>query len=70
MSFRFHKMHGLGNDFVVIDARDAPFAIDAARARSIADRREALPQASTSLPSAFHIRIFADAVLEGSIRIS
>ena len=42
MSFRFHKMHGLGNDFVVIDARTAPVAIDAARARAIADRREGI----------------------------
>lgn len=31
-------MHGLGNDFVVIDARDQPVAIDAARAQAIADR--------------------------------
>jgi diaminopimelate epimerase len=38
MAFRFHKMHGLGNDFVVIDARQTPFAVDAARARAIADR--------------------------------
>ena len=36
---RFEKMHGLGNDFVVIDARAAPVAMDAARARAIADRR-------------------------------
>lgn len=35
----FTKMHGLGNDFVVIDARAAPVAIDDARARAIADRR-------------------------------
>jgi diaminopimelate epimerase len=35
----FHKMHGLGNDFVVIDARDAPMPITAAMARGIADRR-------------------------------
>jgi diaminopimelate epimerase len=42
MSFRFHKMHGLGNDFVVIDARTVPVAIDAARARAIADRREGI----------------------------
>lgn len=34
----FRKMHGLGNDFVVIDARTAPVALDAARARAIADR--------------------------------
>jgi diaminopimelate epimerase len=42
MTFRFHKMHGLGNDFVVIDARSAPIAIDAGRARAIADRREGI----------------------------
>jgi diaminopimelate epimerase len=42
MSFRFHKMHGLGNDFVVIDARDQPVAIDSPRARAIADRREGI----------------------------
>lgn len=39
MAGRFHKMHGLGNDFVVIDARLQPFAISDARARAIADRR-------------------------------
>ncbi len=36
---RFTKMHGLGNDFVVIDARNAALELDAARARIIADRR-------------------------------
>lgn len=35
---RFSKMHGLGNDFVVIDARTAPVAISDTRARAIADR--------------------------------
>ena len=35
----FHKMHGLGNDFVVIDARALPVEIDSALARAIADRR-------------------------------
>ncbi len=39
MADRFHKMHGLGNDFVVIDARDVPVVMTAARARAIADRR-------------------------------
>jgi diaminopimelate epimerase len=39
MRLRFHKMHALGNDFVVIDAREAPVGIDGARARAIADRR-------------------------------
>jgi len=32
-------MHGLGNDFVVIDARERPFPLDVAKARAIADRR-------------------------------
>jgi diaminopimelate epimerase len=38
MARRFHKMHGLGNDFVIFDARDAPVDMDAARARAVADR--------------------------------
>jgi len=32
-------MHGLGNDFVVIDARREPLVLDPAMARLIADRR-------------------------------
>src|SRR6185437_4862656 len=35
----FVKMHGLGNDFVVVDARHDPFPLDERRARAIADRR-------------------------------
>lgn len=35
----FRKMHGLGNDFVVVDLRAQPVAIDAAAARILADRR-------------------------------
>jgi diaminopimelate epimerase len=34
----FIKMHGLGNDFVVLDARTQEIALDDARARAIADR--------------------------------
>jgi diaminopimelate epimerase len=34
----FRKMHGLGNDFVVLDARAKRLALDAAAARAIADR--------------------------------
>lgn len=36
----FIKMHGLGNDFVVVDARESPFALDDRAARALADRRE------------------------------
>jgi len=39
MNRRFHKMHGLGNDFVIFDARETPVEMDATRARAIADRR-------------------------------
>ena len=35
----FIKMHGLGNDFVVVDARETPFPLDDAAACRIADRR-------------------------------
>ena len=35
----FHKMHGLGNDFVIIDARAYPVEMSPARARHIADRK-------------------------------
>lgn len=35
----FHKMHGLGNDFVIVDARDTRFDVTPALARAIADRR-------------------------------
>ena len=35
----FLKMHGLGNDFAIFDARAFPVALDPARARAIADRR-------------------------------
>ncbi|MGH7038216.1 MAG: diaminopimelate epimerase [Stellaceae bacterium] len=34
----FLKMHGLGNDFVVLDVRARPLALDAAAARALADR--------------------------------
>jgi diaminopimelate epimerase len=39
MRRHFHKMHGLGNDFVIVDARDQPFDVTQALARAIADRR-------------------------------
>jgi diaminopimelate epimerase len=36
---RFDKMHGLGNDFVIVDAREQPFEVTPALAKAIADRR-------------------------------
>jgi diaminopimelate epimerase len=38
MKIRFTKMHGLGNDFVVLDAVNQPFVPNAAQARFLADR--------------------------------
>ena len=38
MKLRFTKMHGLGNDFVVIDATRAPVDLTPARVKAIADR--------------------------------
>ena len=39
MKRRFDKMHGLGNDFVIIDARAEPFDVTPSLARAVADRR-------------------------------
>lgn len=39
---RFHKMHGLGNDFVVFDARADALAMTPALARAIADRHRGI----------------------------
>jgi diaminopimelate epimerase len=39
---RFHKMHGLGNDFVIVDAREQAVEMTTARARAIADRRSGI----------------------------
>jgi diaminopimelate epimerase len=37
-NFRFTKMHGLGNDFVILDRRRDAVVLDAAGARAIANR--------------------------------
>lgn len=39
MAIPFIKMHGAGNDFVVLDGREAPLNLPAAMVRLIADRR-------------------------------
>mgnify|MGYP001190303978 FL=1 len=38
MRLRFTKMHGTGNDFVVVDATQTPLAVDAAVIRRLSDR--------------------------------
>jgi len=38
----FRKMHGLGNDFVVLDARAAPLPVSPRRAAAVADRRRGI----------------------------
>jgi diaminopimelate epimerase len=38
MQLSFAKMHGIGNDFVVLDCRRAPFPLDVAQIRALADR--------------------------------
>ena len=38
MNLAFTKMHGAGNDFVVLDASDGRFALDPAQIRRLADR--------------------------------
>jgi diaminopimelate epimerase len=35
----FHKMHGLGNDFVILDRRSGKLSLSVAQIRRIADRR-------------------------------
>ena len=42
MSYHFRKMNGLGNDFVVLDARQNPIAISNTQARAIADRKSGI----------------------------
>ena len=39
MKRHFLKMHGLGNDFAIFDAREVPVDMDSDRARALADRR-------------------------------
>ena len=38
MQLPFSKMHGIGNDFVVLDCRQRAFPLDAAQIRALADR--------------------------------
>lgn len=42
MATRFRKMHGLGNDFAIFDARDIAIAMPVERVRRLADRRRGI----------------------------
>ncbi|MDP7623872.1 MAG: diaminopimelate epimerase [Rhodospirillales bacterium] len=41
-ALKFIKMHGLGNDFVILDGRGTPLEINAAQTQAIADRRRGI----------------------------
>jgi len=65
MTLRFTKMHGLGNDFVVLDAVRQPVALSAEQVRFLADRHfgvgcdQVLLVEPARLPgTAFHYRIY------------
>ncbi|RZV51551.1 MAG: diaminopimelate epimerase, partial [Sphingomonadaceae bacterium] len=42
MSTTFHKMHGYGNDFVILDAREGAIAVDEALATKLCDRHRGI----------------------------
>ena len=42
MSVIFHKMHGAGNDFVLLDLRHQDFELDPQHAAMIADRKRGI----------------------------
>ena len=42
MARQFDKMHGLGNDFVILDARSEPLPLSEQLARALADRRRGI----------------------------
>ena len=65
MRLRFTKMHGAGNDFVVIDATREPFALTKAQMRLLGDRRFGVGcdqilviEPSTDAGADFRYRIF------------
>ena len=42
MTLQFHKMHGLGNDFVILDGREEPVTMTEALARRLCDRHDGI----------------------------
>jgi diaminopimelate epimerase len=41
-ALKFIKMHGLGNDFVILDGRGTPIELNSAQTQAIADRRRGI----------------------------
>ncbi|MEO8166099.1 MAG: diaminopimelate epimerase, partial [Betaproteobacteria bacterium] len=65
MRLKFTKMHGAGNDFVVVDATHVPLALDAATIGRLADRHVGIGfdqmlvvEAARSPGTDFYYRIF------------
>jgi diaminopimelate epimerase len=65
MTLNFTKMHGLGNDFVVIDAINQPVSLTPQRVRQLADRHFGigcdqllLVEAATTAEADFRYRIY------------
>jgi diaminopimelate epimerase len=65
MQYRFTKMHGLGNDFVVFDATRTPVELSTQQLRHLADRRFGigcdqvlLVEPARNAATDFHYRIF------------
>ena len=42
VDIKFIKMHGLGNDFVIIDAQEQTFTLNSDLVKKIADRRRGI----------------------------
>jgi diaminopimelate epimerase len=42
MKLAFTKMHGAGNDFIVVDASKSPFSLDSSQIRTLADRHRGI----------------------------
>ena len=65
MNIRFTKMHGLGNDFMLVDSREREFELPPERIAELADRRRGVGfdqllvlEASRDPAAEFHYRIF------------
>jgi diaminopimelate epimerase len=63
--FQFHKMHGLGNDFIIVDCRHQSFDLDLKTIQKLSDRQHGVGfdlmivlQESQSAGVDYHYRLF------------